>query len=108
VSPPIARRGDVWYADVAGDKHRPVLIMSRDPMGEILNSVICAPITTRIRQLATEVRLGPEAGLKAESVANFDNTMLISRDRLIRRIGTAPPQAMESSCRALAIATGCP
>jgi hypothetical protein len=30
-------RGDVWYADVPGDKRRPVLVMSRDPMGRLLH-----------------------------------------------------------------------
>lgn len=102
-----ARRGEVWFADVPGDKPRPVLVLSRDPMGNILHSVICAPITSRVRGLSTEVALGAEAGLVRDSVANLDNLFLLRRSRLVRRLGRAPGSAMEATCEALAIATGC-
>lgn len=104
---PVARRGEVWFADVPG-KRRPVLVLTRDPMGRLLHSVICAPITSKRRGLATEVVLGPEAGLAHESVANFDNTFLLARPRLIRRLGRAGATTMDAACRALATATGCP
>lgn len=102
-----ARRGDVWFADVPGDKRRPVLVLSRDPMGRILSSVICAPITSNRRGLTTEIALGREAGLVHKSVANFDNTFLLSRRRLVQKVGRASRKTMEEACRALAIATGC-
>jgi mRNA interferase MazF len=102
-----ARRGDVWFADVPGDKRRPVLVLSRDPMGGLLHSVICAPITSVIRGLETEVALGRDAGLAHKSVANFDNTFLLSRRRLVRRLGRADAATMQAACRALAVAAGC-
>ena len=105
---PLTRRGEVWFADVPGDKRRPVLVLTRDPMGQLLHSIICAPVTTRIRGLSTEVALGAEAGLVEPSVANFDNTFLLDRDRLVRRLGRASAASMEAACRALATATGCP
>ena len=105
-SDPAARRGEVWFADVPG-KRRPVLVLSRDPMGRLLHSVICAPITSRRRGLATEVAVGPDVGLAHESVANFDNTFLLARRRLVRRLGQADTATMAAACRALAIATGC-
>ena len=104
---PAPRRGEVWFADVPGDKKRPVLVLTRDPLGRLLHSVICAPITSTVRGLTTEVPLGSEAGLVSDSVANFDNTFLLSRSRLIRRLGRASPATMESACHALAIAAGC-
>ncbi len=104
---PSARRGDVWFAEVPGDKRRPVLVLTRDPMGRLLHSVICAPITSTIRGLSTEVALGVESGLVEDSVANFDNTLLLDRSRLVRRLGRASPATMEAACQALAIATGC-
>ena len=107
MSPPSPRRGEVWFADVPGDRKRPVLILTRDPLGHLLHSVICAPITSTIRDLATEVALGSDAGLAQTSVANFDNTFLLARTRLVRRLGHAPPPAMEAACHALATATGC-
>jgi mRNA interferase MazF len=101
------RRGEVWYADVPGDKRRPVLVLTRDPMGRLLHSVICAPITSTIRGISTEVPLGSEAGLAQDSVANFDNTFLLARSHLVRRLGRASPAAMDRACRALAVAAGC-
>jgi len=103
----VARRGEVWFADVPGDKRRPVLVLSRDPMGGLLHSVICAPITSNVRGITTEVALGKDAGLAHASVANFDNTLLLSRKRLIRRLGRAKPATMQAACKALATAAGC-
>ena len=105
---PEARRGEVWFADIPGDKRRPVLVLSRDPMGRLLHSVICAPITSNIRGLTTEVALGRDAGLAQRSVANFDNTFLLSRRRLLRRLGKAKQATMKAACAALATAIGCP
>lgn len=105
--PPGARRGEVWFADVPGDKRRPVLVLTRDPLGLLLHSVICAPITTRVRKLVTEVPLGAEAGLQQDSVANFDNTFLLARSRLVRRLGRATGKQMQEACTALAEAAGC-
>jgi mRNA interferase MazF len=103
----VTRRGDVWFANVPGDKSRPVLVLTRDPMGSILHSVICAPISSTVRGLSTEVALGTEAGLARESVANLDNVFLLRRSRLVRRLGRAPETAMQAACEALTIATGC-
>jgi mRNA interferase MazF len=103
---PAVRRGEIWFADVPGTR-RPVLVLSRDPMGRVLHSVICAPITSRRRGLTTEIVLGAEAGLAHESVANFDNTFLLARRRLVRRLGQASGATMEAACRALATASGC-
>lgn len=107
MSPPVPRRSEVWFAEVPGDKRRPVLVLTRDPMGRLLNSVIVAPVTSNVRGLATEVHLGLDAGLVHDSVANFDNTLLLDRARLIRRLGRADPTTMGEACKALATATGC-
>jgi mRNA interferase MazF len=97
----------VWFAEVPGDKRRPVLVLSRDPLGALLHSVICAPITSNARGLATEVALGKEAGLAHRSVANFDNTFLLARRRLVKRLGKASHATMKEACAALATAAGC-
>jgi mRNA interferase MazF len=107
VTAPVTRRGDVWFADVPGDKRRPVLVMTRDPMGRILQSVICAPITSRIRGISTEVPMGPEAGLVQPSVANLDNLFLLHRSHLIQRLGVASAVTMTAACAALGIAVDC-
>ena len=81
--------------------------MTRDPMGRILHSVICAPITSTIRGISTEVPVGAEAGLVQPSVANLDNLFLLDRSRLVRRLGVASPDTMGTACAALAIAVDC-
>ncbi len=104
---PIPKRGEVWFADVPAEKRRPVLILTRDPLGALLHSVICAPITSRIRGLSTEVGIGADAGLAHPSVANLDNTFLLGRTRLVTRLGAADDAVMQAVCDALAIAVGC-
>ena len=76
-------------------------------MGQLLHSVIGAPVTSTIRGLSTEVRLGPADGIRVESVANLDNVQLIARARLVRRIGRTRPGAMNAICEALSTAVGC-
>lgn len=100
-----ARRGEIWLADL--DKTRPVVVLTRDPLGQLLHSVVVAPVTSRIRGLSTEVPLGPDEGLRQQSVANLDNVELLSRERLDVRIGRASAGTMRAICGALSIALGC-
>jgi mRNA interferase MazF len=102
---PAPHRGDVWLAHL--DKVRPVVVLTRDPFGRLLHSVIVAPITSTIRGTSTEVVVGREDGLRVMSVAALDNVQLVRRERLVRRVGRAMPATMVSICHALAIATGC-
>src|SRR5260370_10082134 len=99
------RRGEVWLARL--DKVRPVVVLSRAPMGRLLQAVISAPVTSTIRGLSTEVRLEQADGVRVESVANLDNVQLIARARLVRRIGRARPRVMDAICAALSTAVGC-
>ena len=75
-------------------------------MGRLLQSVISAPVTSTIRGLSTEVRLGPADGVRIESVANLDNVQLIARAHLVRRVGRASPTIMNALCNALSTAAG--
>jgi mRNA interferase MazF len=95
----------LWLADL--DKRRPVVVLTRDPMGRYLNSVIVAPITSTVRGLSTEVEVGPDDGVRLASVANLDNVQLVARQSLVRSIRKVRPATMTSICRSLAIATGC-
>jgi mRNA interferase MazF len=100
-----ARRGDVWLARL--DKVRPLVVLTRDPLGSILNAVIAAPITSTVRNLSTEVSVGPEDGVRAQSVANLDNVQLVARSRLVRKVGRVRVSTLEAMCEALAIAVDC-
>lgn len=52
---PAVRRGEIWLAEL--DKRRPVVVLTRDPLGRLLQSVIVDPVTSTVRGLTTEVHL---------------------------------------------------
>jgi mRNA interferase MazF len=89
------------------DKIRPVVVMTRDPMGRLLNAVLVAPVTSTARGVSTEVRVGAPDGIRRPSVANVDHLQLVARDRLVRQVGRARPTTMAALCSALSIAVDC-
>jgi len=95
----------VWLANL--DKVRPVIVLTRDPLGRLLNAVIAAPVTSTVRRVSTEVPVGEPDGIRVPSVANLDNVQLVARSRLARRVGRATSETMERLCSALATATNC-
>ena len=105
MSPPAPRRGEVWLADL--DKVRPVIVMTRDPLGRLLHGVLVAPVTSTVRGISTEVPLGPDDDIHAASVAKLDNLQLAARSRLVRRVGRVRATTMGALCEALAAATAC-
>ena len=99
------RRGEVWLAQL--DKVRPVVVLTREPLGRLLHAVLAAPVTSTVREISTEVAVGPADGVRLPSVANLDNLQLVARARLLRRVGRARPETMHALCAALAIAVDC-
>ena len=95
----------MWLADL--DKVRPAIVLTRDPMGRFLNAVITAPVTATVRDLTTEVSVGPEDGVRLPSVANLDQVQLVAVSRLLRPVGRARPETMAALCDALATAVSC-
>ncbi len=106
MSDPAARRGEIWLAEL--DTRRPVVVLTRDPMGRVLRSVIVGPVTPTIRGLTTEVELSEADGFHRPCVVNLDNLQLVPRARLVRRVGRATPHTLRAICAATAEAIGCP
>lgn len=104
---PVPRQGEVWLADLPGDKIRPIVVMSRSRIARLLHSVIAAPVTSTVRDIPTEVALSKAEGLVRDSVANFDSLQLVSRSSLIRRVGLLGDVKLADACRALRYAVGC-
>ena len=104
-APPAPRRGEVWLAEL--DKRRPVVVLTRDPLGRHLHSVIIGPVTSRVRGLSTEVEVGPEDGVRIAAVVNLDNLQLLERRRLVRRVGRVRRATLRLICDAAAVAIGC-
>ena len=102
------RRGEIWlYAFPRPDKRRPVLVLSRPEVIDLLHTVIVAPITTTVHGAPSEVIVGIEVGLKQESAINLDHIQTVDKTRLKHFVGTVGPQKMKAICSALSIATGC-
>jgi mRNA interferase MazF len=103
------KRGDIWmYAFAKPDKRRPVLVISRQSVIPLLRTVMVAPITSAIHGVPSEVQIGIEHGLKHESAINLDHVQTVDQSRLRGFIGHLNDDLMNTVCRALAVATGCP
>jgi len=97
--------GQVWWADL--DKVRPVVVLTRSRVAGRLTRVLVAPITTVVREIPTEVALGPSAGVAEGSVANLDNIQLVPVACLLRPAGTVDPQRWPEFCAAMASVIAC-
>ena len=106
-SAPQPERGDVWLADVPGDKRRPVAVVTRSSVLPRLTTVLVAPVTTRVRQIPTEVPLGPAQGLPRACVANFDNILPLPKHSLVRHVGRLGAPELSRACAAARFAIGC-
>jgi mRNA interferase MazF len=101
------RRGEVWWAALpAPAGSRPVVLLSRDEAYAVRQLVTVAPVTTRIRGIATEVPLGPAEGLPKPCVANLDTLTTIPRRSLTRLVAPLSPEKLAEVDRALLFALG--
>jgi mRNA interferase MazF len=100
--------GQVWWADVdEAVAVRPVVVLTRARVAPLLLRVLVAPVTSRVRHLATEVPLGPAEGVCAGSVANLDNAQLLDVDRLLHRAGALDARRWPEVCDAMCAAIAC-
>lgn len=74
-------------SEVPGDKRRPGVVLTRNSVLARLTTILVAPVTTRVRDIPTEVPLGASQGLTGHRVANFDNILPLPKDVLIQRVG---------------------
>ena len=101
------KRGEIWFFTFKQpDKLRPVLVLTRQEVIELLHTVMVAPITSTIRGAPSEVVVGIEEGLKHDSAVNLDHVQTVGKSRLRRRIAEVSPEKMKAVCRALSIAAG--
>ncbi len=100
---------DLWWADLPPPiGRRPVLLLSRSSAFEYLGKVIVAEITTTVRRIPQEVPLGRAEGVRTSCVANLDNTHVIPKSSLDRRIGALQPERARAVKRALGYALDWP
>lgn len=101
------RRGEIWWAELlppAG--RRPVLLLSRNEAYAVRELVTVAPVTTRIRHIASEVPLGLGDGLTRPCVINLDIITTIARRSLHERLTTLSSEKLKEAEGALHFALG--
>lgn len=101
-------RGDVrLYQFAPPDKARPVVVLTRDSALRYLATATVAPVTSTIRGVPSEIRLGEEDGMKGPCAVNLHNTVTVAQCRLGRRLAHLAPSRMTEICAALRFTLGC-
>ncbi|HEY1276607.1 MAG TPA: type II toxin-antitoxin system PemK/MazF family toxin [Thermoleophilaceae bacterium] len=97
-------RGDVYDVDWPGAGRHPAVIVTRQVAIPLLSSVTVAFVTSTIRDLPTEIPLGPEQGLDHPCVANCDNLLTVPKPALVHHRGALGPTELDRLRDALRIA----
>ena len=97
------RRGEVWWAELPAPagRRRPVLLLSRDEAYLVRELVTVARLTTRVRQIPSEVPLGPGDGVPKTCVVNLDTITTIPRRTLTERLTVLSPIKLAAIDRAI-------
>jgi mRNA interferase MazF len=103
----VVKRGEVWWSEHPEYGRRPVCVLTRDAAIPVLKNVTVVPATTKIRGIASEVRLGTVDGMPRECALSFDNVRTLRKARLTEQITTLGPDRLDEVCRALRYATDC-
>ncbi|MGH9190108.1 MAG: type II toxin-antitoxin system PemK/MazF family toxin [Acidimicrobiales bacterium] len=100
----VVGRGELWWLETPDEKGRPVLVISRDEANSAMRRVMVAPVTRTLRSAPSQLPLGRDEGLPAESVANFDDLTSVPKALLVRRLGDLGPRFHELCQRLRAMA----
>jgi mRNA interferase MazF len=101
------KRGEVrWYKFTQPDKKRPVVILTRDSVSDLLGEVTVAPITSTVRDIPSEVLLTKMDGMQKDCAVNLDHIQTVSKDRIGSFIVMLKPEKMHEIRTALLFALG--
>lgn len=102
------RQGEVYWCDFPPpDKRRPVVILTRNSALSFLTGITVAQLTTRIREISSQVILTPELdGVFAECAVNLDNLQTIHKDSLDEFVTTLSHTRMREIREAIEFALG--
>ena len=89
------RWGDVrWYRFASPDKRRPVVLLTRQSALDVLEEITVAPVTTRVRDIPTEVVLTKDDGLPRRCAVNLDHLRTVPRSKLGGVVATLTHERM--------------
>ncbi len=103
----VLRRGDVWLVSfdpsLGGEvqKTRPAVILSNDTANALLNRVQVVPISSQVSRLYPAEAYVDVAGERRKAMA--DQITTISKQRLLRQLGTLSKENLEAVARVVCI-----
>lgn len=101
------QRGEIrWYRFGAPDKRRPVLLLTRDSAVEFLGEITIAPVTSTVRDIPTEVVLGPDDGMPKDCAINLDHVHTVAKAKIGALVTTLRASRMAEVRAALLFALG--
>jgi len=103
----VVARGEIWWGETPEEKGRPFLVVSRDAANRVMQRVLVAPVTSRIRGVPSELTLGEAEGLPQKSAASFDNLQPFPKAMLVYRIGALGPDRSRDICRTAGVTLDC-
>lgn len=109
------KRGDIFYANltqgVGSEQYgcRPLLILQNEAGNKFSNTVIVAPITSKIEskaKLPTHCLIKAQQGLSRDSLVLLEQLLTIDKLRLRGYIGTIDNETIYRINKALAVSVG--
>ncbi len=100
-------QAELWLMETPNQKRRPVLVVSRDEVIQVLNNVVVAPVTSTIRSIPTCIPVGTDEGIDHDSVATFDSLAAVPKSVLTTRLGSLGAGGRLRICRALDAMANC-
>jgi mRNA interferase MazF len=103
------KQGEIWYVDLNPTKGseqaglRPVVIVSGNLLNEHLAVVIVVPLTMKIKNYKGNPILSPNKinGLKAESEMLIFHIRSVSKDRLVKKVGSIEKEELNHAVKTL-------
>jgi mRNA interferase MazF len=103
------KQGEIWHTDLNPTKGseqaglRPVVVVSGNLLNEHLAVVIVVPLTTKIKNYKGNPILSPNKinGLKAESEMLIFHIRSVSKDRLVRKMGSVEKEELNRAVKTL-------
>ena len=96
------KRGEIWWVNFpAPTGRRPAVLISRNQAYAVRAAVTVVPLTRTVRNIASEVPLGPADGVPKTSVANADDVTTVPKARLEEYVTTLSPAKLTSLDRAI-------
>jgi mRNA interferase MazF len=103
------KRGELYLVRKPGSndplKQRVFVVASRQTLIDSrFSSLICAPIYSQHDGLSTQVRVGPDQGLKKESSVHCDELVSLPKSMLTHYVGSLTGPTLREFDSALAVA----